>query len=420
MNNAFYFYAYFIIGSILLAILLAYLPRIVAWFGFLLPYEHLHNEKKNRIAVLVPARNESAVIETLLTSLSRQTYRSFEVFVIVKDKKDPTISMVKKHGFHCHVEAGQTCKSDALDGVIQTILRKDKNAFDAYLILDADTMIQDDYLEEMNNALASGRDVIVSKKIVKNYFLNRKGALSLQGAANGYIWTIFDHMGNQWKSLHHIALFTVGSGLMISKKIILFDNGWCYKSTMTEDCELAGDIIANHWSTYYAPYAPIFMEEAPHLSDTNKRRNRWMTGLTDAQRMYRYKDWTMGGFWDNYFCYSVFISYLYFFVLCLVAFVSGVSSIAFFFLHMNNDFIWVFGGFIGSLSLIYLSFFSMALVAFFASIKDVKGHWLFRILVLFYMPIHYMEYIRIMARVFSGRSSRGWDQISRVNVKESR
>jgi hypothetical protein len=36
-----------------------------------------------------------------------------------------------------------------------------------------------------------------------------------------------------------------------------------FKATLTEDCELAGDIIANHDSSYYAPYAPIYMEEAP-------------------------------------------------------------------------------------------------------------------------------------------------------------
>jgi cellulose synthase/poly-beta-1,6-N-acetylglucosamine synthase-like glycosyltransferase len=74
------------------------------------------------------------------------------------------------------------------------------------LILDADTMIHDNYLEEMNNAMASGRDVIVSKKIVKNYFL-KKGSLTFQGAANGYIWTLFDEMGNRYKSLASYCSF---------------------------------------------------------------------------------------------------------------------------------------------------------------------------------------------------------------------
>ena len=98
MNN-YYFYAALVFGGILFAILLAYLPRIVAWFGFTKPYEHLHNEKKNRIAVLVPARNESEVIRPLLESLAHQTYAEKEVFVIVKDPKDPTIALAKERGF---------------------------------------------------------------------------------------------------------------------------------------------------------------------------------------------------------------------------------------------------------------------------------------------------------------------------------
>lgn len=417
MNN-YYLYSYIIFGAILALVLLAYAPRLAAWFGFLLPYEHLHNEKKNKIAVLVPARNESAVITPLLDSLARQTYSNFEVFVIVKNPQDPTIALTKKRKFHIHVEAEQTCKSDALDGAIQKIIRKDRDAFDAYLILDADTLIHDDYLEEMNNALASGRDVVVSKKIVKNYFL-KKGSLTFQGAANGYIWTLFDEMGNRYKSLHHIALFTVGSGLMISKKIILHNEGWCYKSTLTEDCELAGDIIANHWSTYYAPYAPIYMEEAPSLRDTNKRRNRWMGGLTSSQKLYFYKDKEMGSFWDNYYCYSIFLSYLYFGLLSAYAFGNGVAALVFFFLK-NSLFPWAAAASLGALALIYLSFFFMALIAYFASFKDVQGHHLFRILTIFFVPFHYLGYFKIMGKVFLGKSSSSWEEIARVKSKEAK
>ena len=102
MNN-YYLYAAFIFGFLLLGVLVAYFPRMIAWFGFLLPYEHLHNDEKKRIAVLVPARNESAVISPLLDSLSQQTYSNFEVFVIVKDPRDATIALAQAKGFHVHV-----------------------------------------------------------------------------------------------------------------------------------------------------------------------------------------------------------------------------------------------------------------------------------------------------------------------------
>jgi Glycosyltransferases, probably involved in cell wall biogenesis len=163
----YYYLAGIVSATILGLILIAYSPRLVAWFGAFKHSEHLINEKKNRMAILVPARDESKTIEPLLESLSKQTYDNFKVFVIVKDPSDPTIKMTKKRGFVPVVVADQGCKSDALDGAVQMILRSDRTEFDAYLILDADTMIKDDYLAEMNNAMASGRDVIVSKKIVK-------------------------------------------------------------------------------------------------------------------------------------------------------------------------------------------------------------------------------------------------------------
>lgn len=415
MNN-YYIYAAVIFASVIFLLLLAYAPRIKAWFGFLLPYEHLHNPEHKRLAVLVPARNESSVIRPLLDSLAQQSYKDFEVFVIVKDRHDPTLAYVKAKGFHSHIESDQTCKSDALDGVIQRIISANPNSFDAYLILDADTMIRDNYLEEMNNAMASGRDVIVSKKIVKNYFLGQK-SLSFQGAANGYIWTLFDEMGNRYKSLHHIALFTVGSGLLISKKIILRNGGWPFKATLTEDCELAGDIIANHDSTYYAPYAPIYMEEAPSLAMTNKRRNRWMSGLTSAQRIYRYKDFSMGSIKDNYFSYSIFISYLYFALLTAFGVGNLIAALIHYILH-DPIWLWPLYSGIAALSLIYLSFFIMAVVAFIASARDVKGHWIFRILTVFIVPIHYLGYFPIMARVFAGKGEKSWQEIARV--KETR
>jgi cellulose synthase/poly-beta-1,6-N-acetylglucosamine synthase-like glycosyltransferase len=416
--NEFYFYTYLIVGGFALSLLLAYLPRIIAYFGFLLPSEKLHNDVTNKMAILVPARNESAVIEPLLVSLSKQTYRAFEVFVIVKDPQDPTLAMVARYGFHAVIAPKQTCKSDALDAAVQSIFHQDKNKFDAYLILDADTMIKEDYLAAMNDAMASGRDVIVSKKIVKNYFM-AKGSLTLQGAANGYIWTLFDPLGNKWKSHHHIALFTVGSGLLLSKKILLENGGWGYKSTMTEDCELAGDMIAHHWTSYYAENAPIYMEEAPTLESTNKRRQRWMSGLTEAQKLYRYKDFSIGHFWDVYFSYSIFISYLYFGFLAFYG-VSNLITAFVFFLTGSALLPYPLYSGLAALGLIYLSFFAVGILVFLANRKDIKGHFFFQLATLFYFPIHYLGYFPIMLKVFLGRGGKGWDEIARVKEKEAK
>ncbi|MCH3910121.1 MAG: glycosyltransferase [Bacilli bacterium] len=406
-----------VLASLIVLFLILYSPRIVAYFGGFKKRARLHNEKHNQIAVLVPARDESATISSLLSSLKRQDYEEFDVFVIVKNPKDPTIKMVEDAGFTCFVDVEQHAKSDALDFALSRILRKNRNKYDAYLILDADTGIKDDYLYQMNEAMASKRDVIVSKKIVKNYFMG-KGSLSLQGACNGYIWSFFDDMGNAYRSDHNIALFTVGSGLLLSKRIILANNGWAYKDTITEDCELFGDMIANHWTSYYAAYAPIYMEEAPTLSMTNKRRTRWMTGLTDSQKLYQNKAFGMGSFWDLYFDYSIYLVYLYFGVLGSSVLFHLVSAVVLFFMG-SGELTLALYGLLGSLGVIYLSFFFPSFIAFLLSFKDIKGHFFFRLAVCFLVPLHYLGYYSIMGKVFLGVSSHSWDSISRVKENKN-
>jgi hypothetical protein len=240
-------------------------------------------------------------------------------------------------------------------------------------------------------------------------------SLTFQGACNGYIWTTFDHMGNQFKSRHHIALFTVGSGLLITKKIILHNGGWCYKATLTEDCELAGDMIANHWSSFYAEYAPIYMEEAPTLSMTDKRRNRWMSGLTSAQLLYRRKAFTLGSLKDIYFSYSIFLLYLYFGLLSAFAFGNVVSAIVYFFVDQAVVAYPLFSA-LAALLVIYFSLFAMSLMAFIVTLKDIKGHWAFRILTVFLVPFSYLLYFPIMVKVFLGKGPKKWEVISRVEA----
>ena len=56
-------------------------------------------EEDPSIAILIPARNESLVIEGLLNSIEKQTIDipSSHVYVIVESLDDPTVEIVKKH-----------------------------------------------------------------------------------------------------------------------------------------------------------------------------------------------------------------------------------------------------------------------------------------------------------------------------------
>lgn len=81
-----------------LFLLILYIPRIAYYFSAFRDQPRLINPAKNRLAVLVPAKNESKVIQALLDTLNLQTYDRafFDVHVIVEDARDPSVAMAKK------------------------------------------------------------------------------------------------------------------------------------------------------------------------------------------------------------------------------------------------------------------------------------------------------------------------------------
>ena len=93
-------------------------PQARAVSALLFPARKRYAREKRRIALLIPARDESRVIGDLFDSILRQTYdrENFDVNVIVKRADDPTVEMAKKLGFSVFVVPDQTCKGAALDG----------------------------------------------------------------------------------------------------------------------------------------------------------------------------------------------------------------------------------------------------------------------------------------------------------------
>ena len=160
----------------LIAVLL-YLPHILWWFEGRKPQERLHAKKQRRFALLIPARDESRAIAPLLDSVKRQTYPAdlIDVYVIVKDSDDPTIGMVRETLPNAVVQVvpNQKRKAEARDACMQNILSAGC-APDAYLVVDADCILTANYVEEMNNALESGAEVVISRKLIKNWLTDKK------------------------------------------------------------------------------------------------------------------------------------------------------------------------------------------------------------------------------------------------------
>lgn len=396
-------------------------PRLWCWTYAFKKQERLQNPRFNKLAVIIPARNESTAVGTLFSCLDAQSYpkEHFDVHVIVADPEDPTLALTKKYGYVTYVATEQTCKSDALDTCFSEILAKDAYAYDAYIILDADCALDSRFLEEINNALSSGADIICSKKLVKNYFYSQGKKCSISAACNGTIWTLLDNMGNKYKSAKGYPCFPVGTGLMLSADLIRSKNGWHYKQTLTEDVELMHDAVLDGRRFFYYEHAVIYMEEAQKLSVTNKRRRRWMTGVADGERIFGKRVAKNCDFEQRYYSSALNHIYAYigtsvvFFAVCAVlALTLGIAGVpqwtAFALLAT------------AAVGVVYLSFFIMSAVVLACEKDGIPLPLCRKIALLFINPFFYMLYIPIVTRaLFFRPKNHTWEAIQRVDFSDS-
>lgn len=394
-----------------------YIPRLRAWFQSLKKQPHIENDKQNRLAILVPARNESVVINDLFDCIEEQDYprELFDVFVIVKDNNDPTIELAKRINGIVHIVPEQSCKGDALDACLKSVLKSNPDKYDAYIIVDADCMIPSNFLTEMNNGLASGRQVVQAKRIVKNYYMNNKHAISLAASCNGLIWSIIDTLGNRYKSDKNITAMTIGTGILFRKDVITSVGGWPYRKTLTEDIEFMYDSAIKGFTAYYNTYCKIYVEEATSLKVTNKRRSRWLTGVVDSKRIYNQQLKYHASYVNRYFTTALSIVYLFvgYATLCGILFSGFAIGLA-----LTGNSLWSYSLNLGltCFATIYVAFLFLTIACMISDHKYIKLSLIGKLELLLVHPLFYMGYIPIIARAMIFKKNRGWETIERVEV----
>lgn len=278
------FSIYVIVALIAVAL---YLPRL---FGFRYAFKKFPRKsagKKRRIAILVPARGESAIIGDLFASIKEQDYDRdcFETFVIVKESDDPTVELAKGEGVSVTVVPEQKCKGDALDGLFKSLSKDKLNSFDAFVIVDADGVLSKTYVSELNAALEYDADIFITHKTAKN-FLGKRNVRSVFSNCAALTWPIVDDLGNAYRTKKGMPLNLCGQGLMLRKEVIQKIGGWPYR-TMTEDYELKLDSLLHGFKSMYYPHAVLYTEEAISHHENLVRRTRWLTGYKQCNKKYK-------------------------------------------------------------------------------------------------------------------------------------
>ena len=389
-----------------LIILFLYLPRIGYYFEAFRKQKKLVNPKKNKIAVIVPARNESKVICHCLDSLSAQTYDSqyFDIHIVVADESDPAAEIAAAYNNTIvTVVSNQKSKGEALDAVLKKILTETPDKYDAFLFIDADNLAAPDLLEEMNNALGSDRQIICSKKLIKNWQSRRRDSRSFVSNCTALMWTQIDELGNRARNIFDMAITIIGTGMIIRAEVIKENNGWPYRS-LTEDYELTADSIIKGWKTLYYSHAKVYTEEATGAKTAFKRKMRWFKGYTQCQQMYSKKviKMVLAGkikFRNLEFVFSTYPAYAFFAVSAL-AIIFGMVSVCFSLFGNSVSLASALSLALTPLLIIYVILFVYTFITLIVDWRNMKFPLCEKLAVLFFNPVYLFDFSRIVITAF--------------------
>lgn len=227
-----------------------------------------------RYGVIIAARNENKVIGLLIDSLKKQTYakENYQIFVVADNCTDDTAEIAREHGAtvyerHCPEKAR---KGWALEYLFENI-EKDYGiqSFDGFVFFDADNIVAPDYIEQMNNAFATGCDAVIGYRNTKNFDRN---CISAHYGIHFMRSSMTLHRPRGRLGLcTHIA----GTGYLLSSELL--KDGWHY-SCLTEDTQATMDFAVQGKRIEYCEAAEFYDEQPYQFSVMARQRIRWAKG----------------------------------------------------------------------------------------------------------------------------------------------
>ena len=204
------------------------------------------HDPKNKFAIVIAARNEDMVIGNLIESLKIQNYPKnlYDIIVIPNNCTDKTEEVSCKCGaqiFKC--KGIIKSKGDALNEFFYDALHSE-NDYDAFCIFDADNVVHNEFLSEMNNAICNGA------KVAQGYRDSKNPKDSIISSCYSIYYYMVDRFHNHARSIVGLSAIVNGSGFMVKKEIIEMHNGWHTKS-MTEDIEFVITSYSIHYTKLY-------------------------------------------------------------------------------------------------------------------------------------------------------------------------
>jgi cellulose synthase/poly-beta-1,6-N-acetylglucosamine synthase-like glycosyltransferase len=249
---------------------------------------------RRRFLIVIPAHNEEYLIGRTLKELSVVNYPRplFEVVVIADNCNDRTAAIAAEHSVL--VVERQDSQARGKGYALSWALRRlPLSRFDAVVIIDADTIMDRQYLQEMNAALCAGHSVLQGY----NNLLNPTDSCLTRLI---HVTSVMKNLlFNEGKRRLNLSVALMGTGMCFERKV-LEEMGWGAHS-IGEDWEYFAKLTERGIAVTFLDRAVTYAHEATSLRQGFSQRLRWAGGKFQMMRQYGFPI-----FWQGLWQFNIF------------------------------------------------------------------------------------------------------------------
>lgn len=243
------------------------------------PKDYGFHPARTKFAILIAARNEELVIGPLINSLLTQEYPSdlYDIWVVPNNCTDNTALAARNFGaevLECTVPVKS--KGEVLRFAYNRLRGR---RYDAWLVFDADNVVDSRFLAEMNNARMAGVQAAQGYRDSKNPY-----DTAVSGCSSIYYW-MMDRFHNGGKAGLGASAMIGGTGFMVTQTLLDKLGGW-RTETISEDLEITAQTVLAGERVAYVPKAATYDEQPLTWEQSFTQRRRWTSGTLQVAQRY--------------------------------------------------------------------------------------------------------------------------------------
>jgi len=243
------------------------------------PYRPPDSTKKLMFCVLIPGFKEDMVIVNVARDALKQAYPNdkYDVYVIADSFRKETLDKLKEIPVNViEVSFDKSTKAKSLNKAMESITKP----YDGVIILDADNLMDFNFIKIMNNALNTGVKAIQGHRIAKN--LNTSFAV-----LDAISEEVNNHIFRQGHRSLGLSSALIGSGMAFDYQ--LFKKYMGTIDSHAEDKELEIKLLTDRHKIEYIENAYVLDEKVSRSDVFLKQRSRWIANQMLYARRYFFK-----------------------------------------------------------------------------------------------------------------------------------